>query len=683
MKTFIIKLSILILGLFITSYVKTSAQINSTSSQINHSNSTNKKNLLRIDSEFFNLKNQKAVAELYSNLLKLNSKKQNWKTKQVDNNDKSLSNIIWKNYRFYDNIEGDTDYGTTYKIIKEAIVKTNSIENEDKIKIGETLFLPVLPVRPEIKENYNQDEVQYFDYQTQNIRASVKNKQYFNNYIFDYTSSELNIEKAKGSSQVLTEIENTNEFNQLIDNTFSSLDIQTRIKYFSIIQELDDSTEEEILKIDLLDNDKSITEVSNNLFNHLNFSKRTIEKVTSIDEKFIRPYYILDIFKEPEINCSHGQKVKSVVDIILNELDASQFCSKVKTVPIDFFTDKDYAKKKFEEFINKNRPSKRIYLEKILKRILKLKKRNCTGFCVPKNYLSYLIQSQLFDKPDVLSMSFSYNTINSILGRYYKSLKYSNLLAAVQNDKMQIETYIDDMGELGDPKIEPLHSFYMDNAIKSSILVGGRYTNNTVRCFYSKTGENVSFLGQGVWNLEENCTPTEYGSSYATPQIATYLWLVKSYYRSLGIKLTPLEAKLILMLSSEIEDFYIGKFGTAGIPNLNKALIGKFGYVEVNHEIKNILKTSKIKETNQFIEYKELGRLKKLYLSNRGTDNFSGLSFLNNKLIIFDPNKMKWKQINDIKRINLEFKVGEEEIITIKSIPDLKKYKVNQLAIFK
>ena len=345
---------------------------------------------------------------------------------------------------------------------------------------------------------------------------------------------------------------------------------------------------------------------------------------------------------------------------------------------MDFFENRQASLDRLQELYKLKGEKFRAEKDLEYKLLRTVTKGNCQKFCIPFSYLKNLLELSLIKKPEVISMSFRYQPLRPILGYYADERTETSMLAAVENYKSSIENYIR-YGNMGDLKKEPMYTFYNNMNTIGTMLVGGETSDGGYDCFYSTTGSKVSAIGKGVWTFNDTCTPQTYGSSFATPQIATYLWIMKAYYRSLNKALTPREAMIRTILCSNLNAGHVGSFASGGIPNLDKMLAGEKGFFVKQQEVKALRKLLSTQDVN--ISYVGLDSKPRFRNLGAGIDYISGLAILEDGFYIFQEALMRWEKLPqmDSIKLNIKFESEDGEIIEVNSIEDLKKEQITQI----
>jgi hypothetical protein len=631
-----------------------------------------------ISPDFFSTDNDEEIASLYYGFMQISPNEDKWIEKVIGVDDYNLSNIIRNNYRIY--FDGAKGFNQTYKLLENSIVESSNLKDKNKLKLGDTLLLPPLPVKINSWVD-NNDLVQYFRYEKDSVYRAV-DETVKNSNEYDYLNKDFLVADAKSASRIYASVESFDKAERLNQFSFRHISIEDKMKHFLIRESNDFPDSLKILEIEFFNMNTLNNNASEEYIVINEPSQETIQKVGNIDEKFIKNYLILDAFNNKDSECSHGEEVFSVSYEILEKLNAHKFYKKIVKVPIDFFSNRKSAIENVIEYYgHKDTGRFEADLKSDLKFFRSIKQGKCrTGFCVPEKYLRYLIELKLHYKPEVISMSFSFKPRLPVLGFFVNNLKETSLVAAVENTRSSIESYLNS-GESGDIKKEPMYTF---SEGEDKILVGAQNKTGNYDCFYSINGSKVSAIGYGEWFYDDVCVPQIYGSSYATPQIATYLWIMKSYFQSLNRPLSPSESKFRLLLSSDINPNFVGKFASGGVPNINRMLISHDSYACISERN---LKVKLIEDTSSYnLVYKdERGRLESLYFTRDVRSGFSGIVIIEEKVFIFQKDYMKWERIekNKIESINLKFETENGVSYHLKSVKDFQTNNITQLITFK
>lgn len=560
----------------------------------------------------------------------------------------SVYSIIKANYNF-----NDSENYKTASLLKNIIKDENSLDMKFSLISGDSLRIPTIPNNP-IKEN-NKKLAQVFDFMERKSFVSHTNS------LIDL---EENIvpENTQKSNAGLWVYKLSKEDLKTILNSIPS-QMQKKLYGEAYITIAKDPTFVEI------NFPSSFEEENTNIYSE-SITSTLNNQLAQLNSADFGTYYILDFFDGN--NCSHGKKVLSVISERLKEYGLDSLNIRFIPIPINYFQNQDSA----IDFLNKYYSSEKLpELTKLegqaaIKALRKLKDKNiqkCEN-CIPELYLDACMKHYYGEKPDVISTSFFITTTRDIMPNFVSST--TNLVTACLNEPGRtiesLQNRESTTNGTSNGAVQPLNSLFLNYATVGSIIVGCQIDKGKFYGMYSSEGSGVTTLGRGIgWN-SDCIKPSEKGASFATPDVAIKLLIAKAYWRSKDFKPLALESRTRLLLSSDIDALFVGKFGSAGQPNLSKLLILSNGYVEDNEG--KIIECT-ISNTSFF----DLDINLRMPFK-RGLFGISGLSIVDNKVYAFFENSMSWKNI-EVKNISLNITInGINE--TFNSIEQLKlKYK--------
>ena len=130
-----------------------------------------------------------------------------------------------------------------------------------------------------------------------------------------------------------------------------------------------------------------------------------------------------------------------------------------------------------------------------------------------------------------------------------------------------------------------------------------------------------------------------------------------------------------MLLSSDLDSNYVGKYASGGLPNLDKMLTGSRGFITIggNHEaLWDVLE-------EDWKEYLYFGRKHKL-----DNQNILGITLLDEELFVFRNNK--WSSVKNQDDFKIDIKLilekDKKKIVTVQSIDDMKRLGISQIANF-
>lgn len=387
-------------------------------------------------------------------------------------------------------------------------------------------------------------------------------------------------------------------------------------------------------------------------------------KLSEIRIEDFGTYYIIDYLSDDK--CSHGNNVLSVIKQRLKEYSLDSVNSKIIPIQIDFFSNPKDAIRNLEKILNENQNLFKISdiefqgnlnnLKKLTDNQIEKFKKDCSK-CVPETFADILLKHYYSTKPDIISTSIWLRTNRSIKPNFTNSSN-TNFITAALNEQGSI---IEDLAENGNNSIEPLLSCYTSYSKFGSIIVGNKTGNDEFSGMYSNQGQGVSTLGIGIgYDNLISCFGKSYkGTSFATPDVAVKLLIAKAYWRRKNLLPFPnaLESRIRLLMSSDLDLAYIGKFASAGLINLEKLLVTSPGFVEDN--LGNINENIII-DNSSSIWFNE--SFQKPF--KRDVDGICGLAFINGKTLAFFESILSWKEIKIDKISLLITKDGITENLT-------------------
>jgi|GEM_PF-3696508 len=368
---------------------------------------------------------------------------------------------------------------------------------------------------------------------------------------------------------------------------------------------------------------------------------------------------LIDYFNRKNEPCPHGRKVFLVIQNILHNYKLDNLIGHIKIVPVNFYENKEFAGKLLDKFYNDEAFDREEYnlMKKDVKGLIaEMERDTTTGIenpdYIPEVYLNALLKYYYNTSPDVISTSIWASTINDPCPNFYLNSK-TNMVTAGSD---YIGSYVEQIANRINPEggmqegLQPIRTFF-DKKKYGCLIVGCETKPGNYYGMASQDGLGMSVIGKGCyWAACEECLePSDLGTSFSTPEISAKLFIAKAAWRAMGYKaekeLTPEEASKMLVLSSQINEPFVGKFASAGRILLKKLLHPTGAYlVDTAGNIKTI-DSLVICE----IPYKdEVTGHKKVFLLDQKS-KFSGLYILNNKLYIIDDDfRQRWYQVDPI-----------------------------------
>ncbi|MGZ3940219.1 MAG: hypothetical protein ACXVBK_15715, partial [Flavisolibacter sp.] len=408
-----------------------------------------------------------------------------------------------------------------------------------------------------------------------------------------------------------------------------------------------------------------------------NITYSTIPGLSELQPSDFNNFYIIDYFDSP---CSHGQKVYDVVKQVLkmNSVDESVL-EKVRLIPINYFQNQAWGDSVMAKWC-KNYRDETLCTGDMVSRELKQKFQNNRKKSL-ELYLLCAYKLCADSMPFIISTSARFSSSSFFIqADLNSSNEVTNYVAASSDDD---KTFAEDYTKpykSGNGVLnrfyEPLGSYIITKKDYGVIVVGEKTGPGQYQGMSSKNG-SVDVLGHGNnWGMK-NCTnciqPDDFGTSFATPEISTLLFIAKAVWKKNNKKIDPIEARTRLMLSADVEPAFVGHFASGGTPNLRKLIqLSNAFFVSKDDSIvttDSVITTSieKIKPEgqNEFTyEFK---------LSN-GPRYIRGIYIDGDKTYVFSNSENAWKEIARPDKVDITTSNnGVEKTIRLEQF--LKQYK--------
>jgi hypothetical protein len=552
----------------------------------------------------------------------------------------SIKNIIMKNYGVK-YAKNDSTYINLYNTI--AII--NNLKNPDLILENATIFLPVDIVTTT---------------RTYSLSIPKKGRSLASVDLrlgqHDITADNFKI----ANEQRVSSVTNALDFKK------TGSDAKTELGFFNLINSLYQPQNLKYYINKVRNNLGTIHISSDSLINKdstFMFDDTLNIDVKDLSSNYFNEFYIFDVFKTNE-KCTHGNMVEQVVKETLAHYKLDSIFSKVKTAPINYFSNKKYGDSIYRVYERKNDFDSEqtnhsgndsvIYVNNPNDSLLNNDEKT------PELYLNALVTCISDSTPDIITNSYTVDCSSPTLTPSDNGI--TNYFAAALNDDRTIEEAYKIKHETGSLFLfrEPFFSYIGCKQDIGTIIVGNQVSNNVFKGMCSTDGLNVNVLGKGRgWGYpkyDECFSSTEVGgTSFATPQVATKLFIAKAYWRKNDLSITSLDARRRLLLASELNPVFVNKFSSGGCVNINKLLQIKSGFLVSNNNI--VTPIDSIKDA--FISYSDLGDS---YLSDVDFTpddplKLSGLYISNGRVFIFPNTKgqEKWLEIHSLKNFTLAY----------------------------
>jgi hypothetical protein len=250
-----------------------------------------------------------------------------------------------------------------------------------------------------------------------------------------------------------------------------------------------------------------------------------------IDVRNVPRYYIVDFFKQSALQpCPHGRGVMDVALETLRRHGAFHLADAIKPIEADPRVDRPNAERLVEQYYRVAIPDDDIRSHKLEEVRQRLRADRAEGMPVrvPLAYLQALYHD-LTTRSDtaVISSSFwvRFDGSDFLPASYTPSSEVILPSAVLDHDLIAVE----------DVRYEqPIRQFFDYRRNYPVGLVGALRTPGVTLGMISKIGDGVTFVGQGAgWGRKDSCiSVNEAGTSYATPDVATQLFLVRAYWKT-------------------------------------------------------------------------------------------------------------------------------------------------------
>lgn len=556
-----------------------------------------------------------ARATIITSLIKL-KKIEEWEKYSVEKGD-SLSKIIYDNYGY-----ADTKYPKTAEALKRSIVEANNLNDPSSIIAGQQIRIPKLPTRP-------------YSRGAQRGLAQLLDTRF--NALF-LTSLPGAVSMPKASPPVVP------ESLQKGDSWIINMSAQENELFLAGIpaEVRDEVVGDELYSGPTIQVEEfTVPEASD--FSSAQPAALTAQQAVSTFLSGITPQaagklYVLDFFKPVGTHdCTHGDMVVDVVRQTLEGYGAGQLVGNIQPIQIDFFENKDAASAIIREYISSFSSEKnQKNLTAALDNLRGQKKPKPDKKYVPLLYLQALYHT-LTSKPDtaVVTSSFfiRFDGYRVIPIEYHPDNKVP-LLSAV----------MDDVGsKVEEVQTEPQKSFYDARRDLGVILVGAEKEPGTSYGMISQAGDGVTCLARGAgWGGTNSCiTPQKIGTSFSTPLIAVQMFLARAFWAANSMDISAKEAKIRLLLASDLNPSYVQNYASGGVPRLEKLLRPNGAFAETADGA-----ITDVSLAGSFIDVKAAsGDIPDRFNFQRGTKGFCGIQVADGRVFIFREAAMRWEEV--------------------------------------
>lgn len=392
-----------------------------------------------------------------------------------------------------------------------------------------------------------------------------------------------------------------------------------------------------------------------------NFSDTLKSKLSILNKDNFGEYYVLDFFTEGD--CSHGQKVVSVVKQKFQELGIDLSYLKLKIISIDYRHDPQKAL----DFLTNYYSQLDLDLDRVFGQFLidGLKSNanhvdEICAKCIPSEILQAYLSDSYNNKPDIISTSFYISTSKPVFPN--PVLSPTTFITACLNETNRRIESLDEL-DSSSPTAQPLTALYKTKGY-GCITVSSQIKSGSFNGMYSENASGVTTIGKGGgWEFSKYCSKPLIGASFAVPDIGATMLIAKAYWRAKNFVPDAEEAKVRLLLSCDLDSNLVSKFGSGGRINLEKLINFKNGFCE---DLDGRISPCFIKKGSKVFGYNFKRGMK--------NDDVSGIAFISDKTYFFSELASRW-QHNLSSDIDITIiKDGFEERFT--SIDQIKaKYK--------
>ncbi|SAI74717.1 Uncharacterised protein [Bordetella ansorpii] len=285
--------------------------------------------------------------------------------------------------------------------------------------------------------------------------------------------------------------------------------------------------------------------------------------------------YLMDFFAAPgSSDCAHGDLVRDRAEQILDAMGAGALKSRIETVNLDFYANRSANETLIADWIQAtfDGQTRQQYLDTlaVLKRQPSPK---ASAGDTRKHVLPALfLQAQygrLVKLTDTLVVSSSYSTTSqtSVFPRDMLFLPPSvSLVSAVLNSgEIESSLYRNS---------EPLQTFRTSETRLGAILVGAKSEQGFAQGMTSAEATGITTVDYGrVVGAYGTCKgKADFGTSFAAPAIAARLLVARLLWAAEGSTVNAVQAWQRLVMAGKIEAPLVGKYRSAGTPDMTRLL---------------------------------------------------------------------------------------------------------------
>ncbi len=353
-------------------------------------------------------------------------------------------------------------------------------------------------------------------------------------------------------------------------------------------------------------------------------------------------YVVLDFFQQPGGSaCGHGEKVQDVIRLRLEELGAPQLQSNVVLVDLDFSKNRAANLLLLGNYLSREMPiGSKVIVNSMLDAITKIAKSK-GEFDVPVLYLQALLSQYVTDTSVSVISSQFVTAIEPfrLLPRTYGSNSKVCLVSGVLNVQ---NSYIEKISEL-----EPLKSYWENRHNYGVLLIAGIDAQANILTMSSEKGDGVTCGARGIgWGKPGDCiTPSDWGTSYATPAYATDMFVLRALWeQDDGAPLEAREVRRRLLLASKVALPVVSKLTCGGILDVGRARLAPSAVaVKANGEAERVelgeawvnTSSNAAKETWQRINKSD-------GTAEPASARYAGIQFVEQQGFIFEEPAERW-----------------------------------------
>jgi hypothetical protein len=391
-------------------------------------------------------------------------------------------------------------------------------------------------------------------------------------------------------------------------------------------------------------------------------------RLDTIAAKWFKKFCIVDVFDE-NFTCNqdsilaHGNMVTDVVSEILDSLhltSANILNANLRKIPVNYYNHRLWADSFLYAHLNKTKKigeSQDIFNFKkdsiALSFLPKAIQANVTNskkhLLIPDIYFTYLLESIVLDKQtDIVTTSLTFNKRStSVLPYILKdgknpNINYFNAALNIANSDINV---IISREHVSTTRQEPLASYVSDYPKIPVMVIGAANEREEIKSQVAREpngddgGRRVSMFGQyDRWGGNGTCVkPNMGGTSFATPYLATLLYVAKALWRSQGNNdLNALSVRHRFLQSIDFSNAFLRKVAAPGNINLLKLYTNYKGFAETGTG--EIIKIDDLKGT---LYDKDDVQLK--FGRNDKNEYRFGILFNKSEILVYNPKLACWE----------------------------------------